>query len=165
MSRYDHLSRVIRKHEQRVLPASNPPLPKKRATLKRYGLTPQQYDRMIHDAGVRCAICFQAESPDEPLHIDHDHRTGAVRGILCRMCNMMLGFAKDDLVRLERAIAYLRRGPLDLIDYAKIEAVRNRLSEPFRSAAEAKSGVRARATMTSNTLLNHTLSDLRTDKT
>ncbi|MGD0053597.1 MAG: endonuclease domain-containing protein, partial [Vulcanimicrobiaceae bacterium] len=43
------------------------------------------------------------------LHVDHDHRTNEVRGLLCRWCNQMLGSAKDDPARLRGAIDYLSR--------------------------------------------------------
>ena len=52
-----------------------------------------------------CQIC-QRELGDKP-HVDHDHETGAVRGILCFNCNGGLGQFGDDIDRLEQAIEYL----------------------------------------------------------
>ncbi|MDR7274568.1 endonuclease VII domain-containing protein [Catenuloplanes atrovinosus] len=51
-----------------------------------------------------CAIC---DAPD-PEHVDHDHRTGAVRGILCFNCNGGLGQFRDNIAYLDRAITYLK---------------------------------------------------------
>jgi len=53
----------------------------------------------------RCAIC--RNTLDRP-HVDHDHETGKVRGILCPNCNVGLGHFASDPVRLRRAIAYVR---------------------------------------------------------
>ena len=55
--------------------------------------------------GQVCAIC----STNEDLVIDHCHKTGVIRGILCQAHNKMLGFAKDDVQLLQNAIAYLQR--------------------------------------------------------
>ncbi|WPH58144.1 endonuclease VII [Streptomyces phage Alone3] len=57
-----------------------------------------------------CAIC--GESDTSKLHIDHDHVSGAVRGVLCQLCNTALGAFRDDPVRLTRAVAYLSAPPL-----------------------------------------------------
>jgi hypothetical protein len=58
--------------------------------LKKYGLTPAGYDAMLIDQCGACAMC------GKPLHnpprIDHDHESGAVRGLLCDVCNRTLGF-------------------------------------------------------------------------
>jgi hypothetical protein len=43
------------------------------------------------------------------LSVDHDHVTGAVRGLLCSNCNLVLGYACDDVTVLQKAIGYLRR--------------------------------------------------------
>lgn len=51
-----------------------------------------------------CAIC----QGDHTLVLDHDHKTGLTRGLLCNKCNGLLGFANDTLGLLERAIVYLR---------------------------------------------------------
>jgi hypothetical protein len=74
---------------------------------RRYGLTVDAY-RAISDAhNGHCAIC--GDKPSSRLHIDHDHKTGAVRGLLCRGCNHALGNALDDPSRLRAMADYLER--------------------------------------------------------
>jgi hypothetical protein len=69
-----------------------------------YNLSPEQYASMRAKQGGRCAIC----NSDFSLCVDHNHKTGFVRGLLCRRCNMMLGHLNDDVAALERAIQYLQ---------------------------------------------------------
>jgi hypothetical protein len=67
-----------------------------------YGLTPDDYAEMISQQDNRCAICGTMEwggKSGEP-HIDHDHITGEVRGLLCASCNYGLGCFKDESKRL-----------------------------------------------------------------
>ena len=71
---------------------------------KKYKLTQDDYDRMVANQQRRCAIC-QSEPP--ALVVDHDHETGAVRGLLCRNCNLGIGFLRDDLGLLRSAARYL----------------------------------------------------------
>jgi hypothetical protein len=79
--------------------------------LKRtFGLTPQQLAAIIEAQDGTCAVC---DGP--PQHIDHDHATGEVRGVLCGPCNMGLGQFQDDPTRLTRAASYLRRHRLRLV--------------------------------------------------
>lgn len=76
--------------------------------LKRlYGLSLQDYDRMLADQGGVCAICGNTCTRFEYLSVDHDHDTSAVRGLLCHSCNTMLGYAREDISILARAIEYL----------------------------------------------------------
>jgi len=79
----------------------------------RYGITPEQYDAMLVTQGGVCAICGRPETSVcggkvRSLAVDHDHRTGKVRALLCGDCNTVLGRADDSPERLEKAAAYLR---------------------------------------------------------
>lgn len=67
----------------------------------KYGITKQAYDEMEHQQGYKCAACRE----NRPLVIDHDHRTGRVRGLLCRQCNVALGLLKENVDTLYALIA------------------------------------------------------------
>lgn len=71
----------------------------------RYGLTVEQVAEMKLSQDNLCAICSLTPNT---WHIDHDHTTGKVRGLLCGQCNMALGLMKDDKDRLLKAVEYLR---------------------------------------------------------
>ncbi|MGW5012423.1 endonuclease VII domain-containing protein [Micromonospora chalcea] len=71
---------------------------------RRYGVGEKEFQELLAEQGGVCAICRR---PD-PEHLDHDHRTGWVRGILCFNCNGGLGQFKDNAEVLARAITYLR---------------------------------------------------------
>lgn len=75
-----------------------------------YGITLDEYEEMMRDQGGLCAICggVGRTDRDSPLDVDHNHETGDVRALLCVNCNHGLGKFKDDIERLEKAIAYLR---------------------------------------------------------
>lgn len=70
-----------------------------------YGLTLEEYDALKQAAGGRCQICKRKTK----LHIDHDHKTTKVRGLLCMHCNHALGKFSDSVKVLQAAIAYLQR--------------------------------------------------------
>jgi hypothetical protein len=77
----------------------------------KYGLTPEDFDRMLESQGGVCAICGDARwdaarNPEMPS-VDHDHATGKVRGLLCKHCNLILGYARDEPAVLAKAIEYL----------------------------------------------------------
>jgi len=71
---------------------------------RRYGVTAQEVEVLVAAQGGRCAIC--REAPAE--HVDHDHETGRVRGVLCFNCNGGLGQFRDRLDVMASAIAYLQ---------------------------------------------------------
>ncbi len=80
------------------------------ANIKRYNLTIEQKDAMFEAQGRTCACCG---SPDprgkRGWHIDHCHKTGEVRGLLCLYCNVALGKVQDSVEHLQKLIAYLSR--------------------------------------------------------
>lgn len=78
---------------------------------KLYGLTSVTLSEFYEKHGNVCGICGGTDSPSQwgnRLHIDHDHATGALRGLLCHGCNVGLGSFADDPDRLEAAAKYLR---------------------------------------------------------
>lgn len=76
-----------------------------------YHITPEQYFTMLSEQGGVCAICGELPSTGmgKAFHVDHDHATGVVRGLLCHECNTGLGKFKDDSRLVEMAAAYLRK--------------------------------------------------------
>lgn len=72
--------------------------------LTRYGITPEEYDSLLAEQEGRCRIC---EAERALLHVDHDHETNEVRGLLCGNCNRGLGIFSDDPARLRAAARYL----------------------------------------------------------
>lgn len=77
--------------------------------LKCRGITEQAYQSMWEAQGHVCAVCGADVPGKRDWHLDHDHITGKVRGILCNMCNTGLGLFRDSADNLLRAAAYLRR--------------------------------------------------------
>lgn len=77
----------------------------------KYDLTVRTYNRMLYDQACGCAICgAEVVDPDRQpgrLHVDHDHVTGEVRGLLCVRCNTGLGKFYDDPDLLLVAYEYL----------------------------------------------------------
>lgn len=78
-----------------------------RARCKRYGITVADMDRLMSFQEGRCAICPSDIRSD--FHVDHDHATGQVRGLLCQRCNLAIGNFAEDTDLLWSAIAYLER--------------------------------------------------------
>lgn len=76
---------------------------------KRYGMTLDDWQTLWAAQSERCGLCGAAETDGKYWHVDHDHTSGVVRGILCHGCNTGLGNFRDDPSRLELAINYLRR--------------------------------------------------------
>ena len=81
-----------------------------RGRLKGYGITLADYGRMLCEQGGVCAICktLRVSKAHPRLNVDHNHKTGKVRGLLCWMCNRGIGLLGDDLKRLESAVEYLK---------------------------------------------------------
>lgn len=74
----------------------------------KYGLTEKEYNKIYKDQNGKCAICGMPESElKKKLCVDHDHKTGKVRGLLCTLCNQALGSFKDNQSNIENALYYL----------------------------------------------------------
>lgn len=77
-----------------------------------YGLTVEQYEAMIAAQNNLCAICGQPPSAKSKYHrklaLDHDHETGAVRGLLCHTCNRSLAWL-ENRQWFDKAMAYLHK--------------------------------------------------------
>ena len=71
-----------------------------------YGISLLEYQTIIDNQGGRCVICYEVLD-NKRVHIDHDHVTGMIRGILCLLCNIGIGHLKDDPIIVRRALNYL----------------------------------------------------------
>src|SRR5690349_19534019 len=67
---------------------------------RKFGITIDDYERMLEEQGYGCAICGAPEPDGASLHVDHDHESGEVRGLLCFTCNNALGDVQDSLDRV-----------------------------------------------------------------
>lgn len=88
----------------------------RKADIKKYGLTLEDLEKMLQDQDNKCAICgkevfLHGSSVDKNniAHVDHNHATGEVRGLLCDKCNRGLGYFMDNTDYLLSAISYLKK--------------------------------------------------------
>jgi len=81
--------------------------------LKRlYGISEEEYDNLLVSQDFRCAVCREESKTlgkNARLHVDHDHLTGRVRGLLCYACNIAIGFLEEDPERVQKIMDYLER--------------------------------------------------------
>jgi hypothetical protein len=75
--------------------------------MRKFGMTIEQYEAMLEAQGGGCFICGRPLRDDISLHVDHDHSTGKVRGILCFRCNNALADFQENTQLLRKAIGYL----------------------------------------------------------
>jgi Recombination endonuclease VII len=81
----------------------------RRRTLRKYGLTQEQYDQLLATQGGRCPGCGTGNPGAKGWCIDHCHRSGQVRALLCMRCNTMLGLADEDPAVLRSLADWLER--------------------------------------------------------
>jgi len=84
--------------------------------LRDYGLTQEEYDRMLISQNNKCVLCdsiFAAYGTEnytkEHACLDHDHKTNKVRELLCFRCNTALGMVKENTLTLDRMIKYIQK--------------------------------------------------------
>jgi hypothetical protein len=76
---------------------------------KNYGITSVRYGDMLAEQGGVCAICLRPCRWGRRLAVDHDHKTGVIRELLCASCNTGIGHFGEDVAVMQRAIEYLKR--------------------------------------------------------
>ena len=74
---------------------------------KSYGISLDEYCSMLDSQGGVCAICKEKCKSGRRLSVDHDHRTGSIRGLLCSRCNTAIGLLRDNIDLFFRSIDYL----------------------------------------------------------
>lgn len=74
---------------------------------RRYGISLAEYNSLLESQSGGCAICGNTDI--KALHVDHDHNTNEVRGLLCGQCNRAIGLLGDDYSRVAKAARYLER--------------------------------------------------------
>jgi hypothetical protein len=105
--REDNLER-FQENQRRMRNTPEGKLRQRAGHLKRkFGMTIEQYDEMLKAQGGGCFICGRPPREDSSLHVDHDHSTGKVRGILCFCCNNALADFQDDPSVLRKAASYV----------------------------------------------------------
>lgn len=81
---------------------------------RRYGISVAEFDELYRQQGGKCAICKQVPEPmrngRSSMHVDHDHATGLVRGLLCHRCNTALGLLRESRRMLKAIDRYLAWG-------------------------------------------------------
>ena len=74
--------------------------------MNKYGITEEQYNDILLSQNSLCGICNKPS--DKTLHVDHNHKTGKIRGLLCSGCNTGIGFFNEDIDSLTNAVKYLK---------------------------------------------------------
>ena len=109
---FDHKTRDGRQAYQNAYRAKTPNQQKARALRDSFGLSLDEYKKMLKAQNGKCGICNQSETHKrngklKALAVDHDHKSGAIRGLLCSDCNTGIGKLKDDPSILRLAAQYL----------------------------------------------------------
>ena len=96
---------------ERARYAANPAQYRDQFMKRRYGISQADYEIMLIAQEGKCAVCSTTEyvGPGKRAHVDHDHKTGKVRGLVCVRCNVLLGMAQDQHERFIAAIRYLEK--------------------------------------------------------
>jgi hypothetical protein len=88
---------------------------KNRSLKFKYGIDLEEYDNILKSQGGRCGICETTENTSaygvnnsSAFSVDHCHKTGKVRGLLCNQCNRGIGMLGDTVESLEKALKYLK---------------------------------------------------------
>ena len=105
---YVKRAKIFIKNNPKRVKKSNKNSARKSMLKNRYGITLGQYDRMFEQQNGVCAICSGTNPDGRRLAVDHNHKTGRVRELLCLKCNGQLS-GIEDKGYLKKAIKYLRK--------------------------------------------------------
>jgi hypothetical protein len=95
-------------NKNKLRSAKNNPDSTKSSQLRiKFNITLEQYNELFYSQNRKCAICEDECKTGRKLAVDHDHKTGKIRGLLCMNCNNALGKFKDSTDLLTSAISYL----------------------------------------------------------
>lgn len=86
-----------------------PETKKAQAIKERYGLSMEEFNRMKELQLNVCAICKEPCNSGHDLSVDHNHTTGQVRGLLCKRCNLALGYLREDEGIIKNMLEYIKR--------------------------------------------------------
>lgn len=75
-----------------------------------FNISVEDYNKIAEFQSGLCAICLQPPK-NRRLSVDHDHKTGLIRGALCSFCNRAIGLFRDDIKKFERVVEYLKSPP------------------------------------------------------
>lgn len=109
--RYENKNRKVLNEKKQVYRKNNSQVVKNSWYLRNYGITSEEYEQKLENQGRCCAICkIHASECQRALAVDHDHKTGKNRDLLCVACNITVGFVeKKSPEFLETVRAYLDR--------------------------------------------------------
>jgi hypothetical protein len=93
---------------------------------RKFGMTIEQYDAMLETQGGGCCICGRPPRDDISLHVDHDHSSGTVRGILCFCCNNALADFQENPTLLVKAASYVTAHDADVQEEIELARARAR---------------------------------------
>ena len=102
-----HKHRNRRLAATRLYKANHKDYYRNRSLVLKYNLTLPEYNGMLASQQGACAICLRPPTT-RPLHVDHEHSSGVIRGLLCFRCNYGLSWFRENPAWLENAAAYLR---------------------------------------------------------
>lgn len=105
---------MTRADNQRRYRANHPGRAAEQTAKWKYGITAEEYNRLFDEQQGVCLICKRPETTRDPfgrvrtrLSVDHNHETGAIRGLVCHHCNAAMGHANDDPALLRQMADYL----------------------------------------------------------
>lgn len=98
----------VKSNKQKYI-TNNPKSIKNSALKFSYGITIEQYQVMLKSQQESCAICNINQSElTKALCVDHCHKTGKIRALLCRQCNSALGFIKENIEAAQKLVEYIK---------------------------------------------------------